>query len=453
MKRCIRQFAGFVLAALVLFQSVSAAGVEPGAFYSDVSAERWSYASIKKLYDDGILSPSEQLNPAAAENRGNFVVYLYALALKLGQPAQRSGSVPFTDVSSGGENYEAFVWAYQNDIIRGVSETAFAPDQTISRQDVCVILTRFSRHLGLLLSKKADFHQFHDSFRVSGYAKSPVAVCQMAGMINGYENGFFKPYGQITREECLTMICRLYDAARSGLSGASECVLTGEGVYDGLYSSVAGFATTLGLGEEVDKSYFDDAVFVGDSVSVMLQYYCTATKALGDAKFLCAGSLSATNALQSVTQTSVHPSYQGEKTKVEDGVAASGAKKVYMMLGINNISYGIEKATGDMVRLISAIREKAPDTVIYIQSVTPMSAASNILSNGLNNDKIQQYNSRMEELCAENGWYFVNVAEAFRDADGFLPAEYCSDYSGMGIHFTNAAVEHWIAYLKNHTSL
>ena len=449
MKVFLKNFLVMLCIAAMLLQTV-AAKEHNGSFYSDVPETSWSYSAIRLLYDHDILTPTSAFQPQQYETRGNFVQNLYRLALALGQPSVAGGTVPFVDVPS---DDPAYVWAFKNEIICGVSETAFAPDLTISRQDVCVILIRFAHCLGIAMGKTAQFSPFKDSFRIDQYAKTPVAVCQMTGLVNGYENGFFVPGGQITREECAAIICRLYQSAKTPLPSGVECVLTGEGVYDSLYAAVyTGFDTTLTLGEEVGTEYFDDAVFVGDSVSVMLQYYCAATKALGNAKFLCAGSLSATNALGAVTQTSVHPSYQGKKVKVADGVAATDAKKVYIMLGINNISFGLDKATGDMITLINGIKEKSPDVAIYIQSVTPMSKESTILSQGLNNEKILQYNARMEELCAQNGWFFVNVAEAFRDENGFLPAEYCSDYSGMGIHFTNAAAQHWIAYLKTHTT-
>ena len=120
------------------------------------------------------------------------------------------------------------------------------------------------------------------------------------------------------------------------------------------------------------------------------------------------------------------------------------------MLGINNISYGIDRATGDMVTLIDRILEKSPGVSIVIESVTPMAETSTILSNQLNNAQIQAYNARMQEICSERGWYYVNVAEAVTGADGWLQAEYCSDGGYMGIHFTTSAAAVWVDYLKTH---
>ena len=450
MRYKLRRVLCLILAMFLLSQAAFAV-LSSGEFpYADVSQDKWSYNAIKTLYEIGVLPDRTILGCSDTEQRGNIVIYLYSLAKLLGNVEEYDDILPFTDIPKNDPNYDAYVWAWKNDIIRGVSETSFQPSAYIKRQDACVILVRFARCLGLQLSKQFEASQFKDSLRISQYARTPVTACQMIGLVNGYENGFFRPAGKITREECAAMICRLYDTVmKSEIQGAAHVRLE-ECAYDALYMTYTMFTSTLPLCEEVSASHFDDAVFIGDSVSVWLQYYGTATKALGNAKFLCAGSLSATNALGPVTDSSVHPSYQGKKMTVEDGVAATGAQKVYIMLGINNISYGLDRSTGDMVALIGRILEKSPDATIYIQSVTPMSPKSNILSRGLNNDTIVAYNERMQELCEENGWYFVNVAEVFRDAEGYLPAQYCSDYEGMGIHFNNAAAKNWVAYLKTH---
>lgn len=450
MKYIFRRLFCMLLITGVLFQTAVAVNDSDKLPYSDVPQDKWSYLSIKKLYDLGVLPDRDLLGCDVTEQRGNFVVYLYSLANVLGAVEEYDSSLPFTDISENDPDYKAYVWAWKNDIIRGVDATTFQPSSYIKRQDACVIMIRFARYLDLQLSRQFEASQFKDSLRISQYARSPVTACQMIGLVNGYENGFFRPSGKITREECAAMICRLYDAIAASQTKGAPFVRMGEGAYDALYSTYSMFQSTLPQCPEVPASHFDDAVFVGDSVSVWLQYYGTATKALGNAKFLCAGSLSSTNALSPVTNDSVHPSYQGKKMTVEDGVAATGARKVYIMLGINNISYGLERSTGDMVTLINRILAKSPEVTIYIQSVTPMSPKSNILSKGLNNDTIIAYNERMQELCEENGWYFVNVAEVFRDDEGYLPAEYCSDYEGMGIHFNNAAAKNWVAYLKTH---
>ena len=196
-------------------------------------------------------------------------------------------------------------------------------------------------------------------------------------------------------------------------------------------------------------SFFDKAVFIGDSISVTLEYYCNASGALGKAQFLCAGSMSPTNMLTGKILPE-YPKGSGNKPPIEDSVAACGAEVVYVMLGMDNIGYGIERATGDYLRVLSNIAEKNPDVQIIVQSVTPMTENSKSYTDKLNNDTINAFNQRMLDICQENKWYFVNVAERFKDANGFLMEDYCSDKTTMGMHFTYDGAKVWVDYLLNH---
>ena len=203
----------------------------------------------------------------------------------------------------------------------------------------------------------------------------------------------------------------------------------------------------------VDASYFDDAAFVGDSVSLKLSYYAAATGELGNAQFFTAGSLGAGNSLWEVSDESVHPSYQGTKMLVEDCIAYSGVSKVYIMLGMNDLGlYGLEDTITNYEELVNRIKTQAPDVQIIIQSMTPMAATSTITGEDLNNENIKVYNGRLSELCENNGWIFVDVASVMYDTDGIsLNPDFCSDPEDMGVHFTEAGCAQWIKYLTTHT--
>ena len=453
MKKFVTRAVAFCLAILLILPVSAKQNGNNGWKnpYNDVPETLWSYGYISRLSQAEILTGSGAFRPADNETRLEFVAGLYAMHCALGGKAATLKSVPFTDVSQDSEDYPAVLWGYESGVIKGVSGTSFDPSGTITRESACAMLVRFARADGITLATVADAEQFVDSLNVSQYARSAVTACQMSGLVNGYNNGYFRPKGFISRQECAAVLCRLLDAAQSTATEGTIAVNLADGAYDSLYNSYE--AVPCGLvekSEAVDLSYFDDAVFIGDSVSLMLQYYCAATKALGNAKFLCAGSLSATNALWAVSDQSVHPSYQGKKMLVEDGVAATGAKKVYIMLGVNNISYGVDYAANDMVTLIDRILAKSPGVSIIIESTTPMASSSTIVTDKLNNDKIQQYNDKMKSICEERGWFFVNVAEAVRDENGYLNSAYCSDNNSMGIHFTNDACKVWVEYLKTH---
>lgn len=202
----------------------------------------------------------------------------------------------------------------------------------------------------------------------------------------------------------------------------------------------------------VDAGWFDDAAFVGDSVSVTLANYNSSYGTLGNAKFFCSVSLSQTNALSYQAGNERLPEYpagSGQHPRIEDGIAASGAKKVYLMLGMNCIASGVDRVSQDLVTLVSKIQEKSPGIAVLIESVTPMTADSPRADGSLNNFTIQEFNEKMKAICQEKQWYYVNVAEAVTGDAGALKAEYSGD-KAMGIHFNYDGAAAWANYLLTH---
>lgn len=214
----------------------------------------------------------------------------------------------------------------------------------------------------------------------------------------------------------------------------------------------AGEEILLAAYDSADWSWFDDAVFVGDSVSYKLQNYVIVQRRsdpgfFGGAQFLTSLSLGSGNALWEVSDQSVHPTYQGEKMRLERSVPLTGAKKVYMMLGMNDIAvYGIGGAIENYCRLMDLILENAPGVEFYIQSVTPICQGCE--RGSLNNANLAQYNAALERMCRDRGIHFVDVAQVMRDANGYLPRKYCIDPDEMGIHVTDLACRMWLGYLS-----
>lgn len=200
----------------------------------------------------------------------------------------------------------------------------------------------------------------------------------------------------------------------------------------------------------VAPSWFDDAVFFGDSVSGWLFAYA-GEAGLGDATFLTGTSFGIENALGEVSDSSYHPTYQGTKMKLDDAVVACGAKKVYIMLGMNDIDYGQEKIVKDYVKLVEGIQAKSPDVQIYIQSVTPMIRTSKRATETFNNATVKAFNDAMKEQCQAHRWNYLDIASVFSEADGCLREEVCSDSNLMGLHLTQEATKEWVEYLRTHT--
>ncbi len=196
--------------------------------------------------------------------------------------------------------------------------------------------------------------------------------------------------------------------------------------------------------------FFDDAVFIGDSISLGLKNYVKSERAkgndcLGEAQMLVAGSMGYSNTLPEIgTPNSIHPQYNGTEVRIEDGVKLMGAKKVFIMLGLNDFCiYPHDMAMDSVRECIGKITAANPGVSIYVQSVTPALKDSGKFSN----ENIRIFNDGLKTLCSENGWTYVDVASVMADANGCLKYEYCGDADVKGVHMTNAGCEAWVNYL------
>lgn len=199
-----------------------------------------------------------------------------------------------------------------------------------------------------------------------------------------------------------------------------------------------------------EAAFFSESVFLGDSVTKGLSIYCMKNKdVLPGARFLCEASYAVRHAIGEVGgQYVVSITYQGEKMRPEDALAAMGAKRVFIMLGLNDIGLGVNWTFKNYGTLIQNIRSKCPDIEIYIQSGTPIWIPNE--RDGLTNANMDRFNALLEQYCQENGYHFVNVASVLKNVQGGLKGEYCSD---RYVHLNNAGTEAWIAYLKEFAAM
>ena len=408
----IRRGAAALLTVLLLTTTVLAAA-------ADVPKSSWAYEPVSYVLDQGIMETDAQGNFRIQEeiSRGEFVYSIWCAA---GRPA--SSGTSFSDVASGSRYYQAVSWAEKNNVASGTSATTFSPNNTMTREQAFTFLWKALPVLGLEREKGAAISVFYDSKSVSSWALPAIKSLYAQGIVTGTNENNLEPKRTVKRGEAASL---LYE--------------------------------TLGKKQtQAAWSWFDDAVFIGDSVSLKLNYYVAKQRQsdsgyMGKAQFLTSGSLGSGNALWEVSSKSVHPTYQGKKMKLEESIPLTGAKKVYIMLGMNDVGmYGPEKSVKNLETLLDRIKASAPGVTFYVQSATPMYKGAEKKS--LNNETLTEYNQLVKELCLRRGWHFVDVASVLQDSSGYLPAGYCSDPEGMGIHFTDAACAVWVEYLRTHTN-
>ncbi len=190
------------------------------------------------------------------------------------------------------------------------------------------------------------------------------------------------------------------------------------------------------------EEWFDDAVIMGDSVTVGLMRYCDEKGGLGDALFLCEVSYGIRNACSG----EVKIWYQGEEYKPEEVLPLTGAAKLFVMFGTNDLDLtgGIDYAMERWEEFAAAVKAACPDIQIYVESMLPIWRY--IQYTGLNNRNILLYNDRLQEFCREHGFVFVDLDDYFRDEEGGLREEFNLDFY---VHVNKAAAELWVEQLKN----
>ena len=192
--------------------------------------------------------------------------------------------------------------------------------------------------------------------------------------------------------------------------------------------------------QTVDSSFFDDAVFVGDSISLKLSYYAGSSGELGKAKFLVRGSYGVGNEVTGA----FYLTYQGQEMKLTDALAQIGAKKLFIMLGMNDIGlYGIDGTIANWGTMLSSIREKNPDIQIFIQSMTPVWTGGE--KGSLKNPNVDSYNVKLKAFAQSNGCKFIDVAPYMKDSTGGLATRFCSDNY---VHLSDEGAQRWIKVLK-----
>ena len=199
--------------------------------------------------------------------------------------------------------------------------------------------------------------------------------------------------------------------------------------------------------EEID-AYFDNSVMVGDSIMLGFRNYAMRRPGtwLSRIQFLAAGSYSTSHALEPVTQKSLHPMYAGQKRQIWESIALMGAKKVFLLFGMNDLNIsGIEGTCENYKAIVANIKALSPDAEIHLISMTYVLRGK--AKNKLNNDNIRAYNESLRRLAADNGWGYVDLAPHLADEGGDLAAIYCSDEF---VHQTPEAYDVWCGVLREY---
>ncbi|MCI9368709.1 MAG: hypothetical protein HFF19_10630 [Oscillospiraceae bacterium] len=191
-----------------------------------------------------------------------------------------------------------------------------------------------------------------------------------------------------------------------------------------------------------DDSFFDNAVFVGDSRTEGLQLF----SGLKNGTFYWARGMSVFRA--------DHEDYKvfeadGEKLTLVGVLARGEYDAVYIMIGVNELGFGAQAYGEGLAELIDKVIAAQPKAVIYLQLLPPVNDAmcrANGLASYINNDNVAAYNEAITQVAADKRVVLLNTAEVYTGEDGQLPRELAND----GCHFVYGEYGRWADYLRSH---
>lgn len=200
-----------LLALCIVFSLVPTALAEKADDFTDVSRSDWYYQFVDYVTSKGYFNGVADKTFAPADNmtRAMFVTVLFRFDGAKGDRTQSA----FTDVAPGQWYTDAINWAAANRIVDGVGNGKFAPNDPITRAQMCTMIERYlalyKKAWKVTLPETGSVSVMVDENAIPAYALAAVKQCQRHGLVNGFEDGTFRPNELSTRAQVAAVIYRM----------------------------------------------------------------------------------------------------------------------------------------------------------------------------------------------------------------------------------------------------
>ena len=173
----------------------------------DVGEGDWFYGGVKYVYEQGLMegTSSSTFAPAMGTSRAMITTIIWRLA---GSP-ETEAEPTYLDCVKDSWYAAAVAWGTEQGVVKGFSRSVFAPDQTITREQMAAMLWRYAGCVGL--DTKADpeaLNRFADGDSTGDWAVEGVAWCVERGILKGKGGNALDPAAQVTRAEAAVMLER-----------------------------------------------------------------------------------------------------------------------------------------------------------------------------------------------------------------------------------------------------
>ena len=184
----------------------------PSETFADLDTAAWYHLDTDYAIENGIFKGVTETTFAPNDKltRAMLVTVLYRVE---GEPATNR-SIPFADVDMGAYYANAVSWAKQNGIVNGVSETEFAPNDNITREQIAAIMHRYAQYKGYDVSvgENTNILSYDDFDNISEYAIASMQYAVGSGLMKGKTASTLNPKDNATRAEIAAILHRFIEA-------------------------------------------------------------------------------------------------------------------------------------------------------------------------------------------------------------------------------------------------
>ena len=178
---------------------------KPDTRFDDVAKSAWYYKAVEYVAENGIMSgvSAREFAPNAGFSRAMLAQTLYAMS---GKPTVKAEGT-FADVAANAWYADAVNWAAEKGYVSGVGDGEFAPDASITREQMALILYRYA---GSPDASGMVLREFADGDSVSAYAVDAIRWAVHEGLISGMENNTLAPQGTATRAQVAQILMNFH---------------------------------------------------------------------------------------------------------------------------------------------------------------------------------------------------------------------------------------------------
>ena len=182
----------------------------PEMTFGDVQKNDWYYESVKYVYENNLMQGTDiGFEPDSKMTRAMLVTTLYRM-----QNSEKVNAIHnFSDVPEGFWYTDAVTWAVANNIVNGVSETEFMPEQEVTREQMALMIWRYAKLLGIDVSNVSNLEIYADANEISDWALDAINWANAVSLLNGTDTTTLSPKDTATRAQVATIIMRFFQIA------------------------------------------------------------------------------------------------------------------------------------------------------------------------------------------------------------------------------------------------